>query len=101
MQDLDDIRGELERLADELAEHVVAVRRQCEELAELLETASPADPAGSHEAEVDDRAPIRSIAIEMALAGRTREEVSSHIRDVYGIEADPDVLDNVFERRAG
>lgn len=44
MNESDDTRRELARLADELLEQAGALRRQCEEVGELLAPEEPADP---------------------------------------------------------
>ena len=99
-------RNDLDQLVTELLEHVAELRRQYAELHELLATdAQPpsleaeGEPAaagdtGSHPA----RDPIQLIAIEMALLGRTRDEVETYLRDAYGVAADPGMLDSVFSR---
>lgn len=44
VNDSEDSRRELARLADELLEQAGALRRQCEEVGELLAPEEPADP---------------------------------------------------------
>lgn len=99
-----DPRKELDQLVTELLEHVAELRRQYAELHELLATdakppsleaeTAPAGGTGPHPA----RDPIQLIAIEMALLGRTRDEVEAYLRDAYGVAADPEMLDSVFSR---
>lgn len=100
----DDERRTLSELADELLDHVAELRRHYVALAELLEGADDdAGPDGdTDEAEAGEPAPaadpIQLLAVEMALAGKTREEVDAYVRENYGFTADPAVLDRVFER---
>lgn len=100
----DDERRTLSALADELLDHVAELRRHYVALAELLQGA---DEGAEHEGEGDEPEaaelapaadPIQLLAVEMALAGKTREEVDEYVRENYGFTADPAVLDRVFER---
>lgn len=84
----DDIRRELTELADDLLWQAAALRREYEEMARLI-----GDAAGGEEA------PIRYVATAMALAGWSREEADAHIRQEYGVVADPKLLDGAFKER--
>lgn len=99
MANHDDERRTLSELADELLEQVAELRRHYATLAELLDGEPDVEQSelDTDESDGADADPIQLLAVEMALAGRTREEVDEYVRQNYGFTADPAVLDRVFE----
>lgn len=62
----------------------------------------PATPgAESQDPRREDLGAARLVAIEMAVAGRTRSEVDRHLRDSFRIKETADLLDDVFGGEAG
>jgi hypothetical protein len=90
-------------LADLALEQVEATRRAVEELlAEVDRSAAAAAPVVRLEAVPEtglDSA--RLVAIEMAVAGRTRAEVAAHIRAAYELSDVDALLDDVFGPESG
>src|ERR671916_2226211 len=101
---------ELAALADELLNQATDVRRQWAELGEALglEPApqpkaqntrgpdqTPEPPGGWPEAD-----PVRLVALDMMLAGRSREEVREYLRATFGKDVGADVLDEIFTEGA-
>jgi hypothetical protein len=94
---------DLARVADELLEHTRALRAQYEELAYALDGMAPAPvaPEPSSEVEDGDYRPVpdslHSMALNMALAGETRETVKEHLQtfDVEGVDG---IVDEIFDR---
>lgn len=92
-----DVIDELTTLADELLDQAAEVRRQWTELAEALgvQPAGPAEDAAG-EGEASEADAVKLVALDMMLAGGSREEVREHLRETFG-EADREaVLDEVF-----
>jgi hypothetical protein len=59
-------------------------------------------PVGeSHAAPREDMGAARLVAIEMAVAGRTRAEVDHHLRDSFRITDTAELLDDVFGGETG
>jgi len=87
-------------LADTALEQVEATRRAVEDL--LAEVDSAAAPVlrleAVPEAGLDS---ARLVAIEMAVAGRTRAEVAAHIRAAYDLSDVEALLDDVFGPESG
>ena len=99
------------RLARDLSDALVAqaerVRAQCEQLEEalknfdLLEAAPlPADPDTEPPAARDREEPARLAAMEMALQGRTREEILDYLRRSMDDAHAQQVIAAVFDRNA-
>ncbi|HEX8082732.1 MAG TPA: hypothetical protein VF529_00480 [Solirubrobacteraceae bacterium] len=98
---------ELAALADELLSQATDVRRQWAELGEALglepapqpqanRPEPPAEPPGGWP-EAD---PVRLVALDMMLAGRSREEVREYLRATFGKDVGADVLDEIFTEGA-
>ena len=104
---------ELAALADELLRQATDVRRQWAELGETLglepapqprvgnPEAVPAtnDDAGAQQWPEAD--PVRLVALDMMLAGRSREEVAEYLRATFGEDVGADVLDEIFSDQQG
>ena len=113
---------ELAAVADELLEQAAALRRCWQELGDALgvdlrtgevEGAGGPDAAGASDEEVFDAAaqqaayavpqeepdPIRVVAFDMMLSGRTRKEVKDYIRASFGQDADLAIVDELFDTR--
>jgi hypothetical protein len=94
---------ELARVADELLQHVSALRREYEQLNDALAetTEAPSDPPAreGHGADDDGRGHdnIRAMALQMALAGDSRETAKEYLSDFEVDGVDP-IVDDVFDR---
>ena len=101
----------LHELTDELIERAEAAARQLETLMAALKRATAAietdasddkaaaekPPAARDTAPgVGDVSAPRLVAIEMAVAGRTRDEVDRHLRESFGVDDTRGLLDDVF-----
>jgi hypothetical protein len=88
-------------LAEVALAQVDAAYRAVEDvLAEVREVeAAPVVPLGTGTENALDSA--RLVAIEMAVSGRTREEVGRHIRGAYDLADVEALLDDVFGPPAG
>jgi hypothetical protein len=104
----------LHELTDELVERAEAAARQLEALMAALkqttaaiETDPPADApapakpaaapaAGEAPPGVGDVSAARLVAIEMAVAGRTRDEVDRQLRESFDADDTSELLDDVF-----
>lgn len=106
-----DTLDELADLADELLRQAADVRRQWAELGETLGLEpAPAPRARAAEVPEDDgeRAatqfanadPVRLVALDMMLSGRSREEVDEYLRATFGDDVDPTILDEIFSEPA-
>lgn len=115
-EDLEAVRRELESLAGALLEEAAELRRRYEELERLVggSSSEAADagrdrtrvsgepPSPAPEAtQVRDADPVRLMAVELALAGRSRAEAEEYLRRSYGVTADAELLDSVFGRTEG
>lgn len=99
---------ELAELADELLRQATDVRRQWTELGETLGLEPPPAPrraeapAGARRggdgagATWPDADPVRLVALDMMLSGRSREEVGEYLRATFGEDVNPAVLDEIF-----
>lgn len=95
---------DLTRMADELVEQAAQLRRGWEELEAMVRELAPAVPADPHadtetpgaESEADPRL---LIALDMALAGRSREETGAYLRESFGPDGADEILAEVYERR--
>jgi hypothetical protein len=88
-------------LAEEALDRADAARRELDELLAAVERlrAELAGPAVPREEEPRPAASLdaaRLAAIEMAVAGRTREQVERHLRDAYRGPDTAELLDDVF-----
>jgi hypothetical protein len=103
-QDDRQVIDELAVLADELLEQAAEIRRQWAELAEVLGAEvpepvvedAPAPVGGGASADTPD--PVRLVALDMVLSGRSRDEVRDYLRATFGEEDCEAVLDDVFEQ---
>jgi hypothetical protein len=92
---------ELARLADSLVEQLSETRRHYERLRTDLDRFEPRPSAPrEHEERVeaprDSRERVRLFALNLALSGSTRADVSAELRDKFGVEDAGDILDAVF-----
>ena len=107
-----DALDELTSLADELLSQASEVRRQWAELSETLGV-EPPEPAPTAErrhrpvdispeeaAERPEADPVRLVALDMMLSGRSREEVREYLRATFGKDVGSDVLDEIFTEGA-
>ena len=110
---------ELTALADELLEQASEVRRQWAELSETLgieapepapvvERTSPtgngpgpAAPDVTHDEERPEADPVRLVALDMMLSGRSRDEVREYLRATFGEGDREHVLDEIFTQYGG
>ena len=108
----DDRTRRLHELTDELIERAEAAARQLETLMAALKRATAAieTDASDDEAAAAEKPPAardtapgvgdvsapRLVAIEMAVAGRTRDEVDRHLRESFGVDDTRGLLDDVF-----
>ena len=104
-----EVLDQLTMLADELMQQAGEIRRQWVELAEVLgaelpepeerpvpaPVAEPAPASNGHEEHLD---PIRLVALDMMLSGRSREEVRTYLDATFGEGDREAVLDEVFTR---
>jgi hypothetical protein len=110
----DDALDELTHLADELLAQASEVRRQWAELSETLgvdvpEPAPAAEPRHSRgeappeeqQAERPEADPVRLVALDMMLSGRSREEVREYLRATFGDGDREHVLDEIFTQYGG
>ena len=105
---------ELTNLADELLAQASEVRRQWAELSEALGVEAP-EPAPAaeranavaasspeeteaREAEAD---PVRLVALDMMLSGRSREDVREYLSATFGEDDREQVLDEIFTQYGG
>ena len=100
----------LRELTDELVERAGATVHQLEALLATLKRATavlgsgapdgvpPAAPSAGDPAAVGrrDLSAARLVAIEMAVAGRGRDEVDEHLRDAFEVDDTRALLDDVF-----
>jgi hypothetical protein len=110
-----EVLDQLTMLADELLQQAGEIRRQWTELAEVLgaevpevppeaplePAAGPGAAAAHAQTAVDtgeDTDPIRLVALDMMLSGRTRDEVRSYLEQTFGDADREAVLDEIFTR---
>jgi hypothetical protein len=111
-----DALDELTALADELLEQASEVRRQWAELSETLGVAPPepapaaerATPDGAPARDAADAAereseadPVRLVALDMMLSGRSRNEVRDYLQQTFGDGDREQVLDEIFTEYGG
>ena len=100
---------ELTSLADELLAQASEVRRQWAELSEALgveppepaPAATPAAAADSQAPEGEEADPVRLVALDMMLSGRSREEVREYLDATFGDDDREEVLDEIFTQYGG
>jgi hypothetical protein len=112
---------ELADVADELLGQAAALRRRWQELGDALgvdletgevDGGSTAEAPAETDEEVFDAVaragygpadeepdPIRVVAFDMMLSGRTRKEVKEYIRASFGQDADLGIVDELFDTR--
>ena len=101
-QQLRELTGELVERAEGTAHELEALLDALKRTVAALET-EPADgePAAAGPAEPAvagrrDLSAARLVAIEMAVAGRTRDEVDDHLRTAFDVDDTRALLDDVF-----
>ena len=95
---------DLAQIADELLEHARALRKQHEELRDALAGVEPVPvsepingrPRQNRERGVPDS--LHAMALQMCLAGETREGVKEQLRALDIDERAGEVVDEVFDR---
>ena len=109
-----EVLDQLTMLADELMQQAGEIRRQWVELADVLGAELPepeerpalvpvASPQSGSEGEtesefVEDQDPIRLVALDMMLSGRSRDEVRAYLDATFGDGDREAVLDEIFTR---
>jgi uncharacterized protein involved in high-affinity Fe2+ transport len=94
--------GRAEAVARELESLLEALKRTTAALETGNAEAAPAAPAASPPAGEPaaagrrDLSAARLVAIEMAVAGRTREQVDAHLRHDFDVDDTRALLDDVF-----
>jgi ABC-type transporter Mla subunit MlaD len=93
---------DLAQIADELLEHTRALRRQHEELRDALAGVAPAAaPVSSNgHGDEDERGlpdSVHAMALQMALAGESRESVKGELQTLQVVGGD-EIVDEVFDR---
>ena len=98
---------DLAQIADELLEHTRALRRQHEELRDALDgvasAPAPASRLSNGGGVTDDERglpdSLHAMALQMALAGETRETVKEQFQTLHVEGSDGDeIVDEVFDR---
>lgn len=95
----DTSKDELLRLADQLLEEAAEMRKQWADLHKALRGEQPEAPSRRQDTRPQreaDADPRRLVAVEMMLAGRSREEVERHLRREFGDDAAEEVLSEVY-----
>jgi hypothetical protein len=99
-----EVLAELTTLADDLLEQAADIRRQWSELGEALGVELPEAPAAASAATgTNDAAPrqeedpVRLVALDMMLSGRSREDIEHYLQQTFGDGYRPQVLDEVFD----
>ena len=98
---------ELTALADDLLEQASEVRRQWAELSETLgleppEPAPVVERGGTEEAPAPDpdrpeADPVRLVALDLMLSGRSREDVRSYLTATFGEGDHEPILEEIFK----
>ena len=83
-------------LAEAALVAVEATRRAVEDVLAEIRDVPPAPVVALETRSEDGLDSARLVAIEMAVAGRTREEVGRHIRAAYELADVESLLDDVF-----
>jgi hypothetical protein len=92
---------ELARMADALAEQLAETRQHYEQLRSDLDGAGaratvPRAQDEQPETPEENYERVRLFALNLALSGSTRDEVSADLRDKFGVDDSGDILDAVF-----
>lgn len=102
------VLAELTTLAEELLEQASEIRRQWSDLGDALgidlgelpdasePAAVPQMPAAAASAEAAESDPVRLVALDMMLSGRSRDEVEEYLRATFGDGVDVGVVADVF-----
>jgi hypothetical protein len=100
-----DLRRQTQLLADELAERASEEEVPDGPPTETFDAVEPAEAAQQApqepEPEADPVSGMRIVAVNMAAAGRTREDAADYLRQTFGEEPDPALLDEVFAGDTG
>jgi hypothetical protein len=80
-------------LAGEAIDQAESLKQTMERLLDELAPAPPPADAGARDGSLDA---ARLAAIEMAVAGRSRDEVEAHLRATYAVGDLDALLDDVF-----
>ena len=97
-----EVLAELTTLAEELLEQASEIRRQWSDLGEALglefddEGDAPVVPPSRPPAPATASDPVRLVALDMMLSGRSRDEVEAYVRATFGDDVDVDVVAEVF-----
>jgi hypothetical protein len=91
--------GDLARMADELLHEVQELRRRYEELSAELARAQEDAPQrrGATRSGPDSQESLHSLALQMAFAGRTREQAKAELRELGAPDGDR-IVDEVYGR---
>jgi hypothetical protein len=102
-QQLRELTGELVERAEGTAHELEALLDALKRTVAALETepadgepAAAAEPAEPAVAGRRDLSAARLVAIEMAVAGRSRDEVDDHLRNAFDVDDTRALLDDVF-----
>ena len=105
-----EVLDQLTMLADELMQQAGEIRRQWVELADVLGAELPEpeerpavvtpvpDQMPDNDAPGEDQDPIRLVALDMMLSGRSRDEVRAYLDATFGEGDREAVLDEIFTR---
>jgi uncharacterized protein (DUF2336 family) len=100
---------ELARLADSLVEQLAETRQHYEQLRTDLDnyearaTTAVDDGPAEEQAETpeENHERVRLFALNLALSGESREEVSAQLHDQFGVDDASEILDAVFPESTG
>jgi len=87
---------EADPVAEQLAAEAQAVRTHWAELDEALDRLDAQAQRPVRSAGPDELEPARLVAVELVRAGHSREDVEVYLRETFGLDADPALLDRVF-----
>ena len=101
-----EVLGELTSLANDLLQEATAIRRQWSELGDALgleltqEVAAGAERATAPDEPLpaQDEDPVRLVALDMLLSGRSREDIERYLSQTFDEDYRPEVLDEVFQQ---
>ena len=88
--------GRVASLAEAALAQVETARRAVEQLLAEVRDGEPARVVSLEPSPENGLDSARLVAIEMAVAGRTREEVGRHVRTTYHLPDTEALLDDVF-----
>jgi hypothetical protein len=89
--------GDLARMADELLHEVQELRQRYEELSAELARAQSDAPAPRDGSGPDSAESLHVVALQMAFAGRTREQARAELRELGAPDGDA-IVDEVYGR---